>query len=617
MYSFFRPAGRRAGMLAAFLAMLLMLVGARLVATFDRRGSTTPSPESVAPEERYYAAQLHLHGPLSEGVGTMRGHNMAARQVGVEILWWTDHDWRIARHTHLTAFQFEIRRQELEFPPRNQPWRKSRPIIARWEPRILGQPLVEHAARLTDAVAGRGRSLEVRALAAADAGDWGWSEVQMTATAGRARVALAADVVLRLAAHLVTPPGPDAETLVRLELSRQIDGIAELWYVLGPGGERRVVRGPKGRIGIVPVDLPVGIWGEIELPVTRDAFALALGGWDNSLRALRLGVRARRGGLAAARFDDLRIVTELEGNEVLARQELMAFELEKEFGLVNHVGLEISYSLHMGAYLPRAELPDFERDPGGMSPRQIVDWVHERDGVVSYNHIFGTGQRLGLKRSVTSEVKKRIREQARAMAVDNRIFGADLLEVGYPQRVEPLVAHLAVWDELSAARVFLTAIGSSDSHDHELGWSDGNNFITWIWAKSPRAVDLIEGLREGRAFLGDPTRFHGSLDLESEEGYPMGRVVRTRRATDAARLRLVDVPEGATLRWIVDGQEAGRLDLPTGDFETFLRLDVDRYRYVRAELWQGQHGLAFSNCLYFVPAAEAKPPATNRLVGAR
>ena len=265
--------------------------------------------------------------------------------------------------------------------------------------------------------------------------------------------------------------------------------------------------------------------------------------------------------------------------------------------------------MHMNAFLPRAELPDFELYPGGMSPREIVDWVHARQGVVSYNHVFGT--------PIITETRTRLQDQGRAMAVDNRIFGADLLEVGYPQRVEPLVAHLGVWDELSASRVFLTAIGSSDSHDQEEGWFDGNNFITWIWARSPQAEDLIDGLRRGRAFLGDPNRFQGTLDLASSGGHHMGRVIYTDRTEEDVRLRLTGVPEGVELRWIVDGSETGRQPLSAGDSETAHRVALDGYRFVRAELWQGERGLAFSNCLYFVPASTEEVPRTPRLVEAR
>ena len=37
--------------------------------------------------------QLHLHGSLSEGNGTMRGHSGEADRIGVDLLWWTDHDF--------------------------------------------------------------------------------------------------------------------------------------------------------------------------------------------------------------------------------------------------------------------------------------------------------------------------------------------------------------------------------------------------------------------------------------------------------------------------------------------------------------------------------------------
>ncbi len=582
-----------------------------------RKSSTAPGAATAVRLRGlgYYAAQLHLHGSFSEGRGTMRGHNLAAGRVGgIDVLWWTDHDWRVARHTYLSSFDFEVRFREQTIPHRNVPWKKPPRIISYgWRSQTGGARLAESGVRATEEEAAEGRkSLQVEAAARPGSDLWGWSGAGLAAKGGRFQATLAAEVVLKLAVQPLAL-GDDARAVVSLQLSRQPEGLAELRYVVGDAGERRVERSAGRVVGVVPLAVPsAGTWSEIVLPVTADAVGLGLGGWDNHLGGILLAAEARRGAAAAVRFDDLRIETALGGEGLLARQIEMAAALEDEFGLVNHVGSEISYSFHMSAYLPRAELPDFDRYPNGMSAPQIVAWAHERGGLVSYNHIFGTAI------SITDpEVRARLRSQGRTYAVENRAFGTDLLEVGYPQRVEPLIAHLGVWDELSAAGVFLTAIGSSDSHDQVTGWFDGNNFVTWVWAASPGAEDLIAGLRRGHAFLGDPTRFRGTLDLETAGGHPMGRVVLTDRPRSEVRLRLTELPAGTRIRWIVDGEAAKTSSPPAGDHQESLLVDTRAYRFVRVEAWFGERGIAFSNCLYFVPMAEGAPPATHRLVEGR
>ncbi len=569
-------------------------------------------PKVGARQQRYYAAQLHLHGSLSEGLGTMRGHNMVARRVGtIEVLWWTDHDWRVARYTYLPGFYFEARTTEKEIPYRGVPWRKPfRAITFGWVSELSGRALRDHTAGPTEEMAVEGRrSLVLEATAMPNAAEWGCSQARLFAKGGRFKAALAADVVLRIAVNIADPSDEDTRVVVKLKLSRQPEGLAELRYVLGDPGRRRVEGEDGKRVGIVPLPADAGGWSDVVLPVTEDAVALGLGGWDNGLNEIRLGVCARRGAEVTANFDDLRIETKLTSHEVLERQQRMALDFEEEFGLVNHVGSELSASFHMNAYLPRIELPDFERFPHGMQPREIVAWAHERGGLASYNHMFGTQAP-----ALPAEEVRAHKDRMRALVINNRAYSADLLEVGYPQRSEPLIAHLEVWDQLSARRIFLTAIGSSDSHDQNEGWTDGNNFVTWIWARSPRAEDLIDGLRQGRAFLGDSTRFRGSLDLETEGGLPMGRVVVTDRSHHDLRLRLTDLPENTRVRWIVHGQEARRSSPPGGDFEGSLQVDTREYRFVRVEVWQGERGLAFSNCLYFVPASEGGAPETHRTV---
>lgn len=546
----------------------------------------------AAAEERYYPVQLHLHGSMSEGDGSMQGHNAVARELGtVDVLWWTDHDWRIAGHGHLPGFGFESQHQSFPVPFRDTPWNEDRDTATvRWT-EDPGPGIAALDARLEgkDAPAGS-RALRLRVRAVPNARAWRWGGITLAAGSGRLKAPLAADVEVELLVRPGGSCGEDCRPVIRLHLSRQADARSELAYVLGEPGEPRVEEKAGRRVGIVPVAAEPGVWTRVVLGVTHDAVQLGLGGWDNSLHGISIGAEVRRGARAVVRVDELRVRRLRSGDEVLARAEEIAAALERQYGLANHVGLEVSYAVHMNVYVPRIELPDFERYPHGMPPRDIVAWAHARGGVASYNHVFGT---------VPAHVEQ-YDERVRYL-LDNKAFGADLLEVGYPHRVLPLARHLETWDDLSRDRVIMGGIGTSDSHSQSWGWRDGNNFVTWVWAASDGREDLIAGLRSRRAFFGDPMLFRGELFLETADGIPMGQVVRTGARRHDVVLRITALPEGATVRWIEQGEVAKTFRPPPGDFVKKFQVRTKSYRFVRAEVWLGERGIAFSNCLYFVP----------------
>jgi hypothetical protein len=260
----------------------------------------------------------------------------------------------------------------------------------------------------------------------------------------------------------------------------------------------------------------------------------------------------------------------------------------------------------MNAYLPDVELPDFERHPHGMSPEEIVPWVHERGGVTSYNHVFGALD------NQAGEYEQRTRR-----LLEGRGFGADLLEVGYPHRVFPLERHLEVWDRLSRDRVVIGGIGTSDSHNYNQGWKSGNNYVTWVWARGPGRLELIEALATRHAFFGDPVHFKGELRLETADGIPMGQAVRTDRGHRDVVLRITDLPAGTEVRWIEQGEVKRVFRPPPGDFTKELRVKTKSYRFARAEVWQGDRGLAFSNGLYFVPVEDEPQNRAGESAGPR
>ena len=572
---------------------LLVLIGCATAERPAERPAQNPDPG------RYYPIQLHLHGSQSEGSASMAAHDAVAAEIGtVDVLWWTDHDWRIARHGTLDQFNFEEREEHFDVPHRGVPWSR-RPDTAwvSWREEV-DPGIVRHWARLEEkgSPAG-GRSLELGAIADFQARDWQSFGAVMTSTAGRLKISLAADVTLKLRVRPLTAPDPDAQMLVTAILSQHPGGPTALAYSIGESGEPRSETRGNLRLVVIPTPAPFGEWTDLELPLTRDAVRFDLGGFDNSLRLLHLGVRVRRGAVAGGDVDALRIEHGADGAVVLQRAEEIARGLEERSGIVHHVGLELSYSAHMNAYLPKIELPDFAAHPHGMTPEQMVEWTHERGGVVSYNHVFGT---------IPSH-HGQYEERARWL-LENRGFGADLLEVGYPHRVLPLQRHLDVWDKLSRRGVVIGGVGTGDSHNPGDGWREGNNYVTWVYARNSSREELLRGLRSRRAFFGDPMLFRGTLELRTEDGIPMGRVVPVDDAPEQrVEMLITGLPEGSEVRWIVHGRRAQTLHPPAGDLRRVFPIDGRRARFVRAEVWLGERGIAFSNCLYFVSSSRRVP----------
>jgi hypothetical protein len=176
---------------------------------------------------------------------------------------------------------------------------------------------------------------------------------------------------------------------------------------------------------------------------------------------------------------------------------------------------------------------------------------------VSFNHLFGTDMERDRQDVLT--VERRPREELLAELVGHRLYGADLLEVGYRDRGgHDLADHLWVWDRLAEADLFPVGTGVSDSHGGpEQRWTGGgNDLVSWVLAPTPSAADLVAGLAAGRVAFGDLERFDGRLDLESERGFRMGQVL----VTDRAEVRVRAVVEGVgelVPHWVGDFLEGG------------------------------------------------------------
>ena len=60
-------------------------------------GCTAPTrAPDPAPASDPVSVAMHLHSSFSEGTASMATHLDQARRLGVDVLFWTDHDFRVS-----------------------------------------------------------------------------------------------------------------------------------------------------------------------------------------------------------------------------------------------------------------------------------------------------------------------------------------------------------------------------------------------------------------------------------------------------------------------------------------------------------------------------------------
>jgi len=617
------------------------MTASRLVAAIGAVVAIAPSPSRA---EEPVSVALHVHGSFSEGDGSMEWHTDRARSVGVDAIWWTDHDWRIEGWNHSTGSGFEEATVDEEFGTVTEPDPGYPGETTQWV--LVSGPRVGTVELATGFAREGKRSLRLTAVDDWNLPDYRPFHLRHGASRKQNRISLAARPRLSFSMHPdLLDPARD-KFVLEVRLSEHPGDRPVLRYVAGSLDEED--------FDVIALPLVPGEWNDYEVDLAADAITrLSAGGadslraLDNSLVEVRIGVETRLGGTVTVHFDDFRIERDsgLSGDDLLARQREIAAFWESEYPDVRQfVGAEISRfrpQPHLVAYGPD-RLPDY----GAHGEEETLEWAveqaHARGGVVSYAHAFGPWV-FAFDDSEEARLG-RIRDQTIGL-VTSRLLGCDVFEVGYRLRGgASLDEHLAAWDALGANGIFVTGNGVNDSHGTDpfhgwLPWQNTiarmNNLVTWIWTDTVSEPALLHGLRGGRAFFGDPFEFAGSVELATAEGFPMGRIVLTDRASHDVDVRIEGVDAGDAVRLVQ--VEIRTTDPPgwmeptvlrdevlggsgsSGTFDERVTVATGAPSLVRVELRDAAgQPLAFSNPLYFVrdvPKAGIAPERLAATIG--
>jgi hypothetical protein len=562
-------------------------------------------PTAHVPGKTAYSLQMHVHGSYSEGPASMEMHSAEAADVGADVIWWSDHDWRIASFRHVSSYGFEELEESVDH---NEPWRAQLPdeVDARKGIREASGSRPRNAsAGLTEKRARTGkRSLRIEGQADAS-GDLQTLIYRLYADRARQMRPLGSSPTLHVS---IFPErvSPNARAVVIIHLSDHPRGLEPVPYILRYELDNEMVAPQRrGSTLHIPLKFREGQWNDYSLALTADTskgFPESHGA-DNRLGGIAFGIEAREEATAIAYFDELGITQQLHGQDAFERQARLIEDVGTGFpGLRQHQGLEVSYAgPHINLFLERPRMIDHSELLAGALgdrvvskadlptitseiTRKIVEDVHGNHGLVSMNHPWGL--------EVASETKPRKADRNKLLTrmIASRAHDADLLEVGYRRRGRRDIGdHLWLWDQLALAGIHTVGTGVSDYHGFAgQRWRTGaNNFLSWIYADSTDKRDLIAGMGAGRVFFGDIAKFDGTIDLTTDAGFRMGQIVVTDRARDRVTVELSAAKRGDRLRLVRSGERVAEVPIPhDGEFRHGVDITLDGLRptTIRAEL---------------------------------
>jgi hypothetical protein len=498
--------------------------------------------------DRPVSMAMHVHASFSEGTGSMETHLDQATRAGVDVLFWTEHDFRMAAHGHPSLIHF------------NGPTEKSpEDVVWTWAPvteGTLSSSAVEWDAT-TASPKDAAQPGSVR-LAARSAGSPEAAQRISGTAANTTHQTSLYDMSIEIDV-LPTAVGPDNRLEIQLRTSYRpaLDGRPAGQYTLTyvVDGSRRRSRTREGIEGTIRLPASAGRWTTLVINPAEDLEALwhGVNGNDAAMLGITVGAVSAKGGSTEGWFDRLQFVRRNRAGDgpLRAQTAMMAGYAHRFPAVRQYQGLEVSLvkPTHLNWFGPKLHMPSWPSnlptpDPDPLAAVNAVKMIHAAGGLASYNHPYGTATPPDLPGAQQDAMRAAV---ATTMLAD-RGKGADILEVGYPSRGGvDLARHAELWDVLSRNGVFMTGTGVSDDHSGQDWLGQNSNFLTWADAKGRDIGDLLPPLAAGRVFFGDPAVFRGTVSLLVDGGAPMGSVTISKARTRNVRVLLDGIPAGGTV----------------------------------------------------------------------
>ncbi|NEE04402.1 hypothetical protein G1H10_29955 [Phytoactinopolyspora halotolerans] len=482
---------------------------------------------------------MHVHASFSEGTASYESHLEQASRHGVDVIWWTDHDFRVAAHQYRRAVRFDgpvEAEGELEWA---------------WTEERSGELSAASAEYVTEP---RTQDEDGSALRLTVIGGPGGGELWQRGTAFNWTYSTSlADTTLELD---ILPEEVATGTALVLQIESSHHparagrpaGQYRLEYRFG--GAEQAEHRAEGLLGIVRVPVVPRRWQRTTLRPVDDIARIwpDLVAEDNSLHQLRIGVRVDEGERVRFVVDRLRFDRGrgVGPAGVRLRRDVLARYAGAYPGVAGYEAFEISLVRHLNWFggeltLPPLPVPPY-RDNDVERTIDMVEFIHRHGGLVQWNH----------------PLDIETPESLAALMIERDNLGADLVEIGR----EPVENLLDVFDIAARNAVFFTGVGVTDDHEGTDWLHQKNNWLTYVWAPSTGVADLTGALRAGRAWFCDPARWRGELDVLAWGKPAMGGVAVCDDASVPMEVTATDLPAGYHLDIIVGTVDyAGLADL--------------------------------------------------------
>lgn len=580
-------------------------------------GSVKPP---VAPAQRRrlgcipVSMSLHTHSCFSEGGSFAAGGGGASMMAqldqavksGIDVIWWTDHDWRMEAYGYYENIAFDGTDEDGGLT---------------WVVQNSGTSGTVTGAQHAFIDAPHSPDEPGKAMRVAATGpDAAWGVSYLWAEAGNSFYSTnISDTTLEIDL-LGERIGPDAELVVQVETSfrpataGRPAGVYVLEYRLGSESFRGL-ESPLTGVVTIPA---TGKWQTLRMNLLSDVktFWPDLIAEDSGLARLRFGARARNDATAQGVFDRLLIdrtrdplVWPVKLQDDLTRRLASRYpavtQLQStEVSMVRHLNVFME-NFELYPYPPRGKAPTLDNTVAGIE--KVVRWYHDRGALVQYNHP----------------------PIDHAELVAMRALGTDMMEVANAGGDFTVTNdRLAQYDVAARNAIFLTATSQIDDHAGQNWLGQSHLFATSAWANSASVGDLLLAMRSGQLWLQHQRLWPaGQLDLTVGGRRAMGRVIQTDAEVVPVDIFAGNLPGDATVQVVVGecdrtGATAPAIARTVLSARAFpggtMRHDLQRQggRYIRVEVYDSSGVLlGAGNPLWLLPAGDdVEIPAARRLV---